>query len=238
MNLIQISFLIFIFLKQFYIFNSGSLQLGDLFFILSFVLYIFRKSSKFNIKINQNDKLFILFVYIGLFINTVYFMIYKKLEFLVSSVHFIYNLLVIILFRQLIKDQYFIKNIISVFKVNIILQMFIYILGIGRYYLGERYMGSFNDPNQFAFFIYISFMFIVILSNITLNKVNIIYYLIVLFLVFQSSSTGMLVGIAIFTIIHIFISNIKIIKKSMITKSKIIKIIILTFILIVLFIPI
>ena len=221
MNLIQISFLIFVFMKQFYMFSSGGLQIGDLFFVLSFALYIHNTKNKIKFKIERIDAYLLIFVYLALIINLIYYTIYDKKEFIMSSFHYVYSFMIVILFRQLINEQQFIKKLVSVLKLNLIVQFLIYIIGLGRYFIEIRYMGTFNDPNQFGFFIYITMMLIVITSYILNKSTSFVYYLIAWILIFESSSTGMLLGISIFTVLSVLLKSVNKIKEmSKFTKLK------------------
>ena len=213
MNLIHISFLVFVFMKQFYIFSSGGLQFGDLFFLLSFGLYIYSsKKDKEKLKIDNIDIYLLIFVYLGLIINLIYYTIYDKSEFISSSFHYIYNFMVVFLFRKLIKENKFVNDLLTLLKLNLIVQFIIYITGLGKYYSQVRYMGTFNDPNQLAFYIYITMMLIVIISDILDKRINIVYYMLTWILIFESSSTGMLLGITVFTVIFACFKLIKNIK--------------------------
>ena len=237
MGLIQISFLIFIFLKQFYILSSGGLQPSDLFFILSFTIYIIKCIRDNSFKINTIDKYIILFICLLTIINMSYFMIYKKFDFLISSFYYIYNFTVIILFRRLLKDECFIKKLLKVLKLNLFTQIIIYLIGIGRYYESTRYMGTFNDPNQMAFYIYILFMLIVIVSDILKYKVKALYYLIAIFLIFETSSTGMLLGIGSFTLIYATVNYVQIKKEIKLNIKTLLSLIGILIILVVISIP-
>ncbi|MBR3322298.1 hypothetical protein IKG05_01510 [Candidatus Saccharibacteria bacterium] len=64
-------------------------------------------------------------------------------------------------------------------------------------------MGTFNDPNQFAYYVFLSFSFIYLFSLKNKDKSSWIFLIISLFLIFQSMSTGMLVGMIVFVIIYL-----------------------------------
>ena len=196
MKLAQYSFLIFIFLKQFYIFESGNLQPGDLFLLLSFSLYIVSKKSIFCL--NKIDYSLALFLFSVIFINLIYYYIYIDTGFIMSTLHYIFSFIVVIVFRKLLREKLFIKRLVHILKLNLGCQFLIFLVGLGEFYGGFRYMGTFNDPNQFAFFVYITLMLIIITSYYENKKVSFIYYAITLILIFESSSTGMLLAISSF----------------------------------------
>lgn len=219
---VYISFYIFVFLKQFYFFKSGGIQPGDIFFLLSFILILFRRDKVKGLRIRKIDNSIIMFTGFVICINLFYAVIYGKVEFLSSTFHYIFILLLVILFRELIEDDRFNTGLLKVLKVNLISQLLIFITNTGRSYMGIRYMGSFNDPNQLAFFIYSTLMLIVLISKVINKKVESIYHLIAIFLIFKSSSTGMFLALTIFysfNVIYLTIKrgvNIRIKRKSVI----------------------
>lgn len=201
MNYIYINFLIFIFLKQFYIFKSGGLQIADIFFIISFVGYFFANRGEKKKGIKKIDIYIVIFLILVTIINLIYMLIYNKNEFLVSTFHWIYISLFIVLFRNLMENKIFLQKLLGVVKISILTQLGIYICGLGRYYYEIRYMGTFNDPNQLSFFLYSALMISVLLSDILQKRISIIYYGIGFFLIFRASSTGMIMGLLIFVVL-------------------------------------
>lgn len=229
MKLAQYSFLIFIFLKQFYIFDSGTLQPGDLFLLLSLSLCIVNKKSIFSL--NKKDYSLTVFLFSVILINLIYYYIYIDTGFIMSTLHYIFSFIVVIVFRQLIMEKFFLKRLVYVLKLNLGCQFLIFLVGLGEYYGGFRYMGTFNDPNQFSFFVYIVLMLIILTSHYENKKVSLIYYAITLILIFESSSTGMLLAISSFLFLYAilkFWNNIRI--KVGILKFNIFKIIFYMFI--------
>lgn len=213
MRVAQFFFLIFIFLKQFYIFKSGTLQVGDIFLLISFLFIII---SKRNLSIIvKKDYSLMIFLFFVILINFIHYFIYLDMTFITSSLHYIFNFIVVIVCRQLLKEPKFISSLLNVLKINLILQMAMLILGLGEDYTNTRYMGTFNDPNQFAFFVYINLMLLILGSRVEARKVSSIYYLITLILTFESGSTGMLLAIGTFSVIYIIISILKKINKNL-----------------------
>lgn len=200
-------FLVYLLLKPFYLFGSGGLQVADAFLIISFVLLLISLKLDESIRKNfvsiaKENKLFIIFVFCTFVINSIYFLYIGEFKFILSILYFIFNLLAIITFSSFYKDKIFLQNVSKVFKFNLILQLVIFLTGIGRYYSVDRYMGTFNDPNQFGYYILISLFFIYIIKILLSKKEYIAPYLLIsLFLIFQSASTGMLLGIALFNIL-------------------------------------
>ncbi|MCM3586977.1 hypothetical protein M3182_14655 [Mesobacillus maritimus] len=213
MKLTYWSFLIFIILKQFYIFESGGVQPGDLFFLLSLFLFLFTKRNK-EIKIDNVDRLLFYFIISIILINGFYAAYHQRIDFVLSTLHYIFNFLVVILFRQYAKDMSFLVMLFKACKLNLWIQLFVFSLGWGEYYAGVRYMGTFNDPNQMSFFLYITLMIMYLISEIINKKISLIYYSIVTFLIFQTASTGMFIALFIFIfLLIIFKLRFSILKK-------------------------
>ncbi|WP_131814045.1 hypothetical protein [Trichococcus ilyis] len=102
-------------------------------------------------------------------------------------------------------------NIEKVCKLNIIIQVFIYVLKFGRFYSENRYMGSFNDPNQMAFFVFMSLITAFTISEIRNAKLHLIYHIMAVGLIFLTSSTGMFLGVAVFYTVQALTKVVKIV---------------------------
>ena len=214
MKSIETLFFIFIFLKQFYIFGSGSLQPADIIFLITFCIYLYKKRG---FSIREIDKKLIVFFAFVYFINLTYYIFYLEKGFLISTFHYLFIILVIILFRELsikefVVNKVFLSNLGKILKLVLITQLVIFFTGKGRYFGKVRYMGTFNDPNQMAFNSYITFMLIFLIYNLLRKKLNIIYYIITIFLIIQTSSTGMLLGIISFSVLYMIFKTYRSIK--------------------------
>lgn len=200
-------FLLFWISKPFYIYASGSIQPSDVIFLLSFIVWILEKRGE--VCIDNGNIYFVYFVLFVFLINTVYALIYTNSVFIEKSFFYLYNLFVIIVFQDFIKNRRFLKYLLAITSLNIVTQAIIYVFNLGGRYLygGLRYMGSFNDPNQLSFFLFSSFLLIYSLlyyfrKNISfyIQIYNLILFAIVLFLIFQGSSTGALLGVIAFVV--------------------------------------
>lgn len=202
--------LIYLLLKPFYLFSSGGMQIADIFLVLSFtsliLSVIFNKRTKKDFKeVVKSNQLFIFFIALTFIINCLYFIYFEEFRFLLSTVYFIFNLLAILAFTSFYKDKIFLQRVVNIFKFNLILQLAMFLTGIGSYYSADRYMGTFNDPNQFGYYILLSFFFIYVIKVILAKKEKsfpyLVYFTIALFLIIQSASTGILLGLGIFAIL-------------------------------------
>ena len=194
-------------LMPFYFRDSGNMQISHSILALAFVLFFAIRASK---NINLFSKIDIKLVFFVVFvfaINSLYFLLFRQDPFFLrSSMFYLFNLLLVVLFRELVsKKKNFTKNLFFLCRFNLIVQTAIYfwgretILGMNIWWggrVGLRYIGTLNDPNQFGLFILFTFMImnVISVSNKYNVKLKIIDYAMVTFLVFQSASFGMFLG--------------------------------------------
>jgi len=213
MRFVYIFTYLYLLLRPYYLFKSGSLQISDFFLIGAFFLLLLISKRKKNISnIIKENKHFMFFVAFVFVINLIYFLIYSDQKFLLSTLYIIFNMLSIIVFSCCMKEEKFLVNTKKIFQINMVLQLIFNFFNIGRMYGTIRYMGTFNDPNQFGYYILLSFMFIYLI-NMKLNDKhkklqNILFFIIGLYLIIQSASTGMLLGYFSF-LLFLMIFNIK-----------------------------
>ena len=192
----QLFFFLAVIFKQFYIFPSGSIQIGDILFILSYyLLFISGKKEKKNF-IGKNLR-YVIFLLCVVIINLFYSIAYESTLFLVSSIYYIYNALVMYTFWQYMEDCSFLNRFTITLKIAMLTQLIVYLCNMGRWYLGLRYMGTFNDPNQFAFFVFAITILLVIINLKLKQKINYLWILIAIFMVSRSSSVGVFLGLCV-----------------------------------------
>lgn len=188
------------FLSQFYIFSSGLPQPAHIFIILSiFIFFIFHNEIKV-----FESKYLIFFVCYTIFINIYYTFLIDDLSYIVSTIYWIFNL---ILFLTLVslgdvyvkKLFYYLKYIIP---VSLIINIMIWAVGAGRYDFSPRYNGYFNDPNQMAFWVLCSCAIGLILFNNL--KFKIIVFSLSFFLILLTMSRSATLGFLILTLGLIF----------------------------------
>lgn len=198
LSISQFFFFAFLFMKPFYILKSGSLQIGDMMIVLSFISIALYKGLDF--KIEKNDFLLIGFVASVIVINGIYFCIYLDSMFLIRSSFYLFNLMAVLLFRFLYSNQQFLEKVSKVLRLSLYLQLVIFLLKAGRWYDANRYMGTFNDPNQLGFFVLSSLLCIRFLEFKIGKKKLVLDDLVSGVLIFETASTGMLLGLAIYYI--------------------------------------
>lgn len=202
-KLIGILLFLAIFFKEFYIFKSGVVQLGDIFYLISFFIIIFNIHS---IKIIGYDIYLIIFICLSIIINLVYSILYNTVDFFIYSSYMIYSLMIIFIVRYIYNKDTILKYILFSSKLVIVVQLIIAISGKGEYYF-DRYIGSFNDPNQFAYYIFSMLLLIFIIKEILREKHKPIWAILTMYLIYLSKSASMTIGIMLFFIIY-FIFNI------------------------------
>lgn len=199
-----------IFFKEFYLRRSGVIQLGDIFYIISFLLVIFNTGS---IKINEYDINLIIFIGLSIFINFIYTIIYNSYDFLIYSAYMIFSLMIVFLARNIQNERIILEFILASSKVVIITQVLIALFDGGGYLFG-RYTGTFNDPNQFAYYAFSMFLLIYILKEILDKKHNLIWIIFTIYLIHLSESTSMVLGMIVFLAIYLIFNIINNISKN------------------------
>ncbi len=186
----SICFLIYFLLKPFYLFNSGTLQPGDFFLLLSFALLVYERKSG----LKNDDYVFGVFLICIIIINFIYFHIYHASEFIKSCLYYVFNYIVILCFRHFMYNKKWLGALGIVCKMNLLVQLGIFLLHKGSYWEGTyRYMGTYTDPNQLGFAV-ISTLSILFLLR---DKWKYLFVLVAAILIVQTSSGGMLIALCI-----------------------------------------
>ena len=206
----QMLFLFGVFMKQFYLLPSGSLQIGDIFMLCSFFCYfIIRRQGR--LWINKEDCWFFYYFLCISFINGVYALIYLYIGFLKSTLYYLFNMMILMVFAVYVQGENsseFLGRLRKVLQFSLLTQALIYLFGIGKWYASSRYEGTFNDPNQYGVFIFFSVL-IIYLIGCRFGQKNWYWILIGFLLVLPSASTGMLVGFLAFFVTFLFVNNYK-----------------------------
>lgn len=222
--IMQLLFCFYVFLKQFYIRYSGKLGYADIFFIIVFLLSIGQSLRKKTLlKDLKRDGYFYLFSSLCCLVNGVYYLILGNGDLITYSMYWLFNCAVVFCFRKLQRENGFNDKLALTFQINIVTQLIVYILQKGRVFVelwgATRYMGTFFDPNQFAFFILTSLLFIYIHCFQNNKKIFWIFYCISVYLISLSKSTGGFIGIAILTLIIVLRFGYSFYKKYVISKK-------------------
>ncbi len=210
-KIIQYLFLLYFLLKPFYIFESGSFQPSDCIFILSFFIFLYY-NGRVDLIHCKFDYILCIFVLSTFVINAVYFLIYRNTEFIYSTLYYVFNLMLVLVARVLLTSKEFITKLFWVCRIGLYLQVIIFILGLGKYYMDAngatyRYLGTFNDPNQLAFYMFASLMVMFMIEKFYGIKcqTNILDYAAFLFILYHTASLGMLLAFAVFIATYVVV---------------------------------
>lgn len=184
------------FFSQFYIFPSGLPQPAHIFIIFSFLIFIFFYNK---IKISDTKPL-IYFVCYVIFINIFYTFIIDDLSYLVSTIYWIFNLILFLVLVNInvIATQKLFFYLRFIILISLIINILIWGAGFGRYNFSPRYNGYFNDPNQMAFWVLCSCAIGLVLYKKV--KYKIFIYCLSLFLILLTMSRSATLGFIILTL--------------------------------------
>ena len=208
----QVLFFFFLLLKQFYFFPSGSVGFADICLTLCFLTLIYEAlkhkgwqttptvfSGKDKI-IYQGGNLY-LFLFCVVIINAAYTLTQKNNDFIKYSLFWLYNGMAVWCFAKLGQKKGFEQCLSRGCRLNILIQTVILISGRGRLFYeswgGIRYMGTFNDPNQLAFYIFLMIL-LLYLCRETKSNADWIFYILAFIIISVSKSTGVFLGTIIF----------------------------------------
>lgn len=204
-------FLLFIFLKQFYLFPSGGMEAADVCLFASFFMLLcdcMRRRPERLLQL-KTESLFYVFLASVLMINAYYGIRLGRGEFFKYTCFWIFNACAIWSFCYLTEygGKAFLTGINRVVKVNIGVQLLIYLSGHGRifreYWGAVRYQGTFNDPNQLAFFLFMMILLLYLYRCRFGDRSFPVFYVLVLPVIAASKSTGILLGFFVFTILAV-----------------------------------
>lgn len=145
----DVCFLLGWLLKPVYLHMSGTVQAGDILMFLGMILCFLRERK---LLVDDRDKWLVLFAASTWVINFTYALVYHETVFLRPVLYFSFNFLLVLFLRQRLKNESFVRAILIVSLCNIFIQILVFVLGLGRYFsIEHRYMGTYNDPNAFAY---------------------------------------------------------------------------------------
>lgn len=207
-----VCFIFFLLLKQFYIQPSGSLGFADLCLGMSFLLIIGKlfiktaqqvrtENRRFSYLNLKQDGLLYIFLASVIVINTIYTFHEENRDFIIYTAYWLFNGTAIWTFRYLGEKPYFSSWSVVVIKTNIALQTVIWLLKKGRIFYegwgGTRYMGTFNDPNQLAFFMFMMILLLYLFKR-KIKKEDLVFYGMATGLIMVSKSTAAFLGLSTF----------------------------------------
>ena len=219
MNLSQFFYLIGVIFIPFYIFPSGGLQLSDLFFLISLLIFFTTKNSYllFNeLKYSSQLKYLRIFIFWTFTVNLFVFIFWFQTNTLLSSFYYVYNYLILLLtlsFFILSGNSFLTKAYYSLF-ISIVLVFLFAILNLDYLFANKYFFRravTFNNPNQLGYWALMVMTILFILKkNLSLNKykyINIVFtfgVLMTLYLSIISLSKASTISILILIILNLF----------------------------------
>lgn len=200
-----IVFLIAVFVKQFYILPSGSFQIGDLLFGLAFLLAV--STVGLNQVVYENKKL-VYFLLGVCAVNSIYGLLYSSSGFFRTAAYYVFNFFVVLVFDDIKDNARFLCFLEGILKLCLLFQLGILLTGSGRWMEGVRYQGTFNDPNQYGFFVISTFLMLALLMKVSeKKKLTLFWYIITFFLIVPCASTSMVFALFVYIIFHVLFSD-------------------------------
>ena len=154
--------LLFILLRPFYLRTSGQIQPSDGLLMVYFFSVVYKDICSRKLLLNlKKNMLFYIFLILAISINCIYLYYIPDKRFIMSSLYLVYIGVVVYSFDSGISRP-LIDKVRYVLYINILIQFVIYFTGYGKIYYeswevgATRYMGTFTDPNQFGFCIFIA----------------------------------------------------------------------------------
>lgn len=136
---------------QFYIFPSGQPQPAHVLALL-FILTALLKTPTFKTLNEKPITLFAIYTLYTIVINAICTFLYSDQTFLPNILYSAFNFLLFLsaatFFTQ--KEKALTKYVKKPILISLVLTVFFYVIGIGRYDFFPRYNAFFNDPNQMA----------------------------------------------------------------------------------------
>ncbi len=209
LNFGHILFILGVFAKQFYLLPSGNLQIGDILMLCSF-LWHFLVEKKGLLYIHKDEYYLLGYFLFITVINSVYYIIYRDIGFMKSTLYYIFNIMILLVFIVFIREnmECFLNALRKILQCGLIMQLVIFLGGFGRWYASNRYEGTFNDPNQYGVYIFFSVL-IIYITGCIFEKKNWLWMLLGFFLILPSASMGMLVGYFAFGVSFFIVNNYK-----------------------------
>ena len=191
-----------IFLKQFYFFSPKSLQIGDVALLFATGLYVLTCGIQFH----RIDAPYYLFILLACGINGIYSILNGV--FIEETIYLVFvTLIIAFLFRPILQEEKFLDYLQFAFRAALLLQLVLYVTNWGRWLDYWRYIGTFNDPNQYGFYVFIAFLGQHLIDAMKHKRLNWIWLGITTLEIITSGSTGMTIGMIVFAVVYFLVGN-------------------------------
>ncbi len=183
----------YLLLSPFYIFNSGLPQPADMLLVFGVLPALILAAINFKGRISAMHISGALFVILTLCINLIYFLYIGDRSFVPPSLFYVFNFGVFLFIIYLFKRAPQLMNRVTYLVISaIILMQLVYVIGVSPD--GGRHQGTFNNPNQLAYWsLLMSVMIIVLKRGASINLFDLILFSALAFLQSEAlSKAGMI----------------------------------------------
>lgn len=214
----EILFFMAVIFKPLYLLPSGSFQIGDFLLLAAAAIHLLKSADSEDLLPIHKEELSLLVFVIGvLMINFTYFVLIGTKDFLVNTVYYIFNFIIVLFAADILQTERksnFLYGLCNSCKVVILFQALVYVTGRGELQSDGRYVGTFNDPNQYAVFILFC-LFIMLDIYHEINPRAFAWLAAGTALIIPSGSTGIMIGLAVFAALFLIVYFIDINRKKM-----------------------
>lgn len=217
-SIYNLSIILYLILKPFYLFQSGLPQIAD-FFILFVSIFCLLKDKKLKINKQKNmvfaqmKKYLYILIYTSI-INIIFFIYYfiqggsNNNDFFVKSILFYtYNFIALIFFymvyRKIGKNSFINQTIKGVNYITIILSL----MAILNTSVIGRVTLTFNNPNQLGYFALLCFMISFFIPIINGTKCNYFIIFLDLYLIALSLSKAAIISVVVSIVVFLILNN-------------------------------
>ena len=199
MSVTAILFLAFVFLKPWYLLPSGGLGVGDAVLLAAFASVLVRRIvKKQHGLLYKEDCFFYAFLVCVVLVNGLNYVLDPHNDFIRNTAYWMYGGILIWTLREAAGEKDFLLNLNRVLKLILVVQLAVYVLGAGRIYYeywdANRYMGTFNNPNQMAYVLFLTILLIYCYDSEHHKRSFWLFYMIDGFLILLTKSTGIFLG--------------------------------------------
>lgn len=199
MSVSAILFLIFVFLKPLYLFPSGGLGVGDAVLAAAFLSALIRRLKKGRRGLLYREDYFFYAFLAGVFlVNGWYYILSPHNDFIRNTAYWLYGCMLLWTLREVAGEKSFLLYLNRILKLILAVQLAVYVLGAGRIYYeywdANRYMGTFNNPNQMAYVLFLTILLIYCYDSEHHKRSFWLFYIIDGFLILLTKSTGIFLG--------------------------------------------
>lgn len=199
----------FIVVSCFYVFPSGNPQPGDAIFLILAALVF----SGVSVTIRNFQNLYLacaLFLAVVTLVNLAWWIVYYELRFLMSTIFYVYNLMMLITVANLFANMP--DQLAKITRYGVLACLFIEVVFVVfvESSHNSRAIGTFNNPNQLGYWALISCsVWLVTKRGEAIGVIDALAGAMFVFLVLESLSKAALVGVAMLIIFALFFQRMK-----------------------------